>query len=437
MYYNEEEIDKLIQPVVDRQENINNWLIGKMASRIKEIGELLPSDIMTLDVLAKTGADVRVINSELVKETQLQEIQIKRIIKNAAQNVYSGVKPFFDYRQKPFIPFEENEQVQRIVKAIEKQTSGTYNNMAKAQAFMTRDLKNPKVLHPTPVARTYQNVVDKAIQTVKSGVDYGTAMRSVVKELVDSGLKTVEYNSEKGKITTQRMDAAVRRNLIDGVRAVNQGVQDEVGRQFGANGVEITVHACPAPDHQYVQGHQFAMSEWQKIAPPPDTIQKDGSIDTSAYEIYKVPKDADFNENDDNNWVYDVNGKRYARFSRRIGTCNCKHFAYNIIIGQAPQNYTDKQLQEILDENEKGVDIDGKHYTKYQATQVQRALERNIRYAKEEQMAMKEAGDMEGVQKAQDKVAKYLHEYEDFSNKAGLRMKYDRIRVEGYKKVRF
>lgn len=424
MYYTEDEIDKLIQPLIDRQIEINTFIIQKIAERIKEIGELLPSDVNTLGQMAKTGADVRIINTRLAKLAKEQVRDIKKIIRVVASNVYENAKPFFDYRKKPFVPFEKNEQVQRVVKAIEKQTGGTYQNMAKAQAFMVRNPKNPKVLMPTTPARTYQNTVDKAVQTIVSGVqDYQSTMRNSLKEITDSGLKEVVYQTESGKIHTQRMDTALRRNMLDGIRAVNQGVQDEVGKQFGADGVEITVHACPAPDHCKVQGHQFTMSEYAKIAPV-SSIQKDGSIDTSVYE-----PTADK--------VYDVNGKAYDTFKRRIGTLNCRHFAYNIVIGQAPPNYTEEQLQGILKENEKGVTINGKHYTKYQATQVQRRMETNIRKAKDEQMAMKASGDMEGVKKAQERVTRYTQEYKQFSDAAGLSMKLDKIRVDGYKKVKF
>lgn len=423
MYYSEDDIDKLIQPIIDRQIEINNFIIGKIAQRIKEIGELLPSDVHSLGQLAKTGADVRIINSKISQLVKLQVEDIKKIIKNVASNIYKSARPFFDYRKKPFIPFKDNEPVQRVVKSIEKQTAGTYKNMAKAQAYMVRDPKNPKVIKPTTPARVYQNTVDKAIQTVTTGAtDYQTTMREALKEITDSGLKEVVYNTETGKVYTQRMDTAVRRNVLDGVRAVNQGVQDEVGKQFGANGVEITVHACPAPDHCKVQGHQFTMGEYAKIAPQ-STIQKDGSIDNSVYDNV-----------DDT--VFDVQGRAYTVFPRKIGTLNCRHFAVNIIIGHAPQNYTDEQLQEILDQNETGVTIDGKKYTKYQAQQMQRKMETKIRKAKDEQIAMKTAGDMEEVKKAQDKVTKYLHEYADFSEKAGLRIKYDKIKVEGYKKVK-
>ena len=422
MYYSEEEIDELIQPLVDRQIDINNKVIKKIARRIKEIGELLPSDIYMLEQLAKTGADVREINKMIAKLTALQVTDIKKVIRKVAKNVYLGAKVFFDYRHKTFIPFEENENVQRVVKAIEKQTSGTYQNIAKAQAFMVRDPMNPTVLKPTTIARTYQNTVDKAIQTVQMGLDYKSTMRDTLKEVVDSGIKEVVYETENGKIHTQRMDTALRRNILDGVRAVSQGVQDEVGKQFGADGYEISVHACPAPDHCMIQGHQFAKSEYAKIAPV-ESIQSNGNIDTSVY--------------DNSESAVDVNGKRYAPIKRKIGTLNCRHFAFAIIIGQAPPNYTEKQLQDILDKNEKGyTDENGKHYTMYECTQLQRKLETNIRRAKDGQIASKEAGDMELAKKYQKKIDRYLQEYKQFSDACGLSLKPEKIRVDGYKKIR-
>lgn len=422
MYYSEDEIDKLIQPIIDRQNEINTFVILKIAKRIKEIGELLPSDVFSLGQLAKTGADVRAINKKIAEITKLQIEDIKNVIRKVAGNVYENAKPFFDYRKKPFIPFEKNESVQHVVKAIEKQTSGTYQNMAKAQAFMVRDPHNPSILRPTPIARTYQNSVDKAIQTVQTGVqDYNSAMRSTLKELTDSGIKSVTYNTENGEVHTQRMDTAVRRDVLSAVREVSQGVQDEVGKQFGADGYEISVHACPAPDHCKIQGHQFTKSEYEKMAPV-QSVQEDGSIDTSVYKNSQP--------------VTDINGKMYSPVKRRIGTLNCRHFAFAIIIGQAPPNYTEKQLQDILDKNEKGYTFpNGKHYTMYECTQIQRNLETKIRRAKDGQMAAKAAGDTELAKKYQEKVTKYLQEYKNFSDSCGLRMKLDRIRVDGYKKI--
>ena len=232
-------IDNLMQPIIDRQESITMYVIETIAKRVREIGHLLPSDVYKLERLLKTGNDVRKINQEIARLTGLNERDIKKLIKQIALDAYIDTKPYYDYRHKSFIPFEKNIEIQRVVKAVEKQTLGTYKNLSKAQAFMIRDLKNPKKLKPTKIAQTYQSVIDEAIQYVQSGtIDYNTAMRRTMKQLVDSGIRSVEYSPESGRRYTQRLDTAVKRNLQDGIRAINQGVQDETGRQYGADGKE-------------------------------------------------------------------------------------------------------------------------------------------------------------------------------------------------------
>ena len=156
----ENALDNLMQPIIDRQEAISNYVVKIIAQRVKEIGHLLPSDVYKLERLLKTGADVRKINKTLAKMTGLQERDIKKLIKQVAEDSYLDTRPYFDYRQKPFIPFEENKALQNVVKAVSAATLDTYKNLCKAQAFMIRDLKNPKVLKPTKIAKTYQSVID-------------------------------------------------------------------------------------------------------------------------------------------------------------------------------------------------------------------------------------------------------------------------------------
>ena len=100
------ELEKYIQPILERQYQINNYVIGVIAKRIKEIGTVLPSDLHKLDAIYKSGADVRIINAEIARLTGLQVQDIKSIIKQVALYDYIDTKPFYDYRRKPFIPFK-------------------------------------------------------------------------------------------------------------------------------------------------------------------------------------------------------------------------------------------------------------------------------------------------------------------------------------------
>lgn len=416
-------IEKLIQPIINRQININNYVIDIIAKRIKEIGEILPSDLYKLEALMRSGNDVQKINKEIAILTNRQISDIKHIIQEVALDSYIDMKRFYDYRMIPFIPFKENVELQKVVKSIATQTSNTYRNLSKAQAFMIRDLKNPKILRSTSISDTYKTIVDEAVQANQTaGIDYKTAMRRSLRQLVDSGIRNVSYNTESGRVYTQRLDTAVRRNILDGIRAVNQGVQDETGKQFGADGVEITVHEYPAEDHAPVQGHQFTLEEYAKISPVP-SIHPDNSIDTSHYE-----------KTDD--VLFDVEGRQYEVFERKIGTLNCRHFTFSIIIGVFPPNYTDEELQQILDRNEKGYELpNGKKLTMYQCTQKQREMETKIRWTKDGQMAAETAGDNELANEYQAKVNKYEAEYKEFSKACGLTVKHAKIYVDGYKKI--
>lgn len=398
--------DTLITPIVERQEKINLWILSQIAQKIKEIGKVLPSDVQKLIRLRNTGSDVREIKKKLAEFSKVQEKEITKMIEEVARVNYVQAKPFYDARHKPYIPFDKNTDLQRTVEAIKRQTNGTYKNIAKAQAFQIRDLKNPKRLIDTPLSQAYQSVVDEAIQVVQSGtVDYNTAMRRTMKQLVESGLRTVEYEAESGKKHTQRMDTAVRRNLLDGVRQVNQEVQNITGEQFGADGIELSVHQYPAPDHAPVQGHQFYKTEFEKMQ--------------------------------NNQMFTDVQGRMYKPFKRAIGTLNCRHFAFNIIVGHAEQNYTDEELQEILDRNEKGYTTpNGKHMTMYECTQKQRWYESQIRKAKDGQIAARESGDMALAREYQAKVDKYTKQYKAFSKACGLSVKNTKLTVSGYHKIK-
>lgn len=404
----EEAIQHLIKPIIDRQENINAYIIKTICDRIKEIGSLTPSDAYKLQQLLKRGGDVRKINEEISKQTGLQVKDIKNIIREVAKDNYKDVKPFYDYRHLPYIPFFRNTDLMKVVKAVALQTADTYVNMSKAQAFMIRDLKNPKQLIPTPIAETYYSIIDEAVQAAQSGViDYNTAIRRSIKQLADSGLRYVTYNTESGRTYTQRMDTAVRRNILDGVRAINQAVQDETGRQFGADGVEITVHDYPAKDHAPVQGHQFSNEEYAKLQGEEDVQFKD------------------------------VDGQSFDHFDRHIGTLNCRHFTFAIIMGYANPNYSKEELQEILDRNDKGYTLpNGKHFTMYECTQKQRQFETNIRKAKDGQVAAISAGDEILAREYQAKISDLQKQYKAFSDACGLSIQPARIQVAGYRKIK-
>lgn len=397
-------IDNLIQPIIDRQESINIFVLSMIADKVREIGELSITDFNRLKILVSLGIDIRQMNMYLAKLLKLQIRDIKSMIKFVAADVYEDARPLYDYRYRSFIPYEKNAELQQLVTAIGNQTAGTYENLAnsKATGFLIRDLQNPGILRFQSIENTYKSVVDEAIQASQSGVvDYEVAMRRTLKQLSDSGVRRLYWESGY----TQRLDTAVRRNLLDGIHAINQAVEDLIGQSINADGKELSAHINCAEDHEPFQGHQFSNIEWEKLQSSED--------------------------------FEDVDGEKFSGVDRIIGIWNCRHIAKSIIIGVSKPRYTKEQLQQFITNNHKGYTTpNGKHLTMYECTQIQRRLETKIRYAKDEQIIMQHAGNTAAAKLARQKVIKYIQEYNNFSKSCGLRVQKDRITVNGYKAIK-
>lgn len=394
-------IDNLVQQIVNRQEGINIYVLTKIAHRLKLIGELSSNNIKQMQVLVQMGTDIRQMNDYLAEMSNMQVQDIKSIIKTVALDNYLDAKPLYDYRHRSFVPFEQNTKLQQITNAVAEQTANTYKNLSNSSAtgFWVKDKYNPQQLVFRSIDNSYRDAVDKAIQAVQSGaVDKEEAIRNVVKQLLDSGIRRMYWDSRY----SQRLDTAVRRNIQDGVKQINQRIQDEIGKQIGADGKELSVHANSAPDHEPFQGHQFTDEEYEKL---------------QSSEDFK-----------------DVNGEKFTGVKRVIGEWNCRHFALSIIVGKSKPRYSSQQLQNMIKKNHIGyTNGDGKHLTLYECTQVQRKLETRIRYAKEEQMLMKELGNTVFRNLARRKVESLTAEYKLFSKQCKMPMRLNRTTVPGYK----
>lgn len=394
-------IDNLVQQIVNRQESINIYVLTKIAHRLRLIGELSQNNIKQMQVLVQMGTDIRQMNDYLAEMSDMQVHDIKSIIKTVALDNYLDAKPLYDYRHRSFVPFEQNTKLQQITNAVAEQTANTYKNLSNSHAtgFWVKDKYNPQQLVFKSIDNSYRDAVDKAIQAVQSGaVDKEEAIRSVVKQLLDSGIRRIYWESGY----SQRLDTAVRRNIQDGVKQINQRIQDEIGKQIGADGKELSVHVNSAPDHEPFQGHQFTNEEYEKL---------------QSNEDFK-----------------DVVGQKFTGVKRIIGEWNCRHFALSIIVGQSKPRYSEQQLQNLIRKNHIGyTNAEGKHFTLYECTQVQRKLETKIRYAKEEQMLMKELKNNTFRNLARRKVEYLTAEYKRFSKQCNMPMRLNRTTVPGYK----
>lgn len=405
----EEVINKLVERLVVRIEKGNEYVLSKIGQTIKEIGTLSPADAKQISQIIQYGGDYDKIVKKLAEITNINVNEIYQIFDEVVKNNYSYLQPLYEHQGVSYVPYEANVILRNEVKALAKITADKYVNIMNTLAF-SRKGKNGRVYY-TDIGKMYQEVVDTGILNISEGKEtFDSAMGRIVQELGESGIRTVDYESGR----SVRLDSAVRMHLQDGITNLHMETQKIMGEEFDADGVEISVHGNPAPDHALVQGRQFSNEEFKKF-------QND--LDARSYDGILFPAVSEETGHD----------------RRSIGQYNCYHDVFPIVLGVSKPEYTDEQLQDIIDESNKTVKIDGKEYTKYECSQLQRRIENEVRKEKEKQIIAKESG-VEGAQeiidKSQQRVTELTNKYVNISNASGLPTYMDRMRVSNYNKVK-
>lgn len=398
---NEDVINEVVDVLVRRIERVNTYTIKKIAESIAKIGDVMPSKAQDLAMILKYGGDYEKIVNEIAKATNLNADEIDKIFEKVAKKNQSFAKQFYDYKNTPYIPYDKNIALQNQVRAMANITKETYKNLSNTLGFAK--YVDGKVVF-TPLSETYQNTIDDAVTSLLQGKDsFNSAMSKTIKELSASGLKTIDYASGYHR----RLDSSVRMNLQGALRDLSINLQQQFGEEYGADGIEISVHEAPAPDHAEVQGHQFKNEEFLNL------------------QTYGIAKD--YKEKEIDIHIRDKNGVPTPNF-RPIGQLNCYHYVYSIILGIDDPQYSENDLKMINEKNHKGFEIDGKHYTMYQGTQMQRKMETRLRNYKDELEGLKSANldtnDIEG------KITLTTNKYFELCQKSGLKPKLERLKVE-------
>ena len=396
--------DLLIERLINRINKANTYFLMSIGSSIKQIRDLTPTQAQQLVQMLKYGGKYEEIIQEISKYTNMNVSELDEIFNKYAEKDRMFYKKFYKYRN---IPFRESLALERQRIAL--------TNIAKREMYK---FTRPNVLGYTikdlkgrvqflGLRETYNRVLDEALLNVGQGKEtFNSAMTRILKDIGGSGLKTLNYESGR----TIRLDSAVRMHLKGRLRELHNENQQIIGEEINADGIEISVHSNPAPDHQLAQGRQFSNEEYNKLQ---------NGDEATDYTGIKVNLDHD--------------GKNGYR---PISEMNCYHYVFSIILGVNKPQYNNKQLQEIIDNNNKGFEYEGKHYTNYEGEQLQRNLERRIREQKDIQILGKSSNNKELISDSQSKITQLTRKYKELSNISGLRTKMQRMRVSGYRRTK-
>ena len=380
----EKELEAAIQQITDRLDEVNRLYIKKIAAQLLKIGELNATSINRIIVMTEMGADIREINKELAQATAMNIRDLYAIYQAALSDSYTDPRFRAALQSQPLTP-TQNYRLTQLAQNIATQTAQAMVNLS----------------NTTAISQPYQDALDKAITAVSvGGMSYTEAARDIIHDLGYNGLQ-VQYQSGYHR----RLDSAVRQNIIDGVNQINQNASLAMGEMLGYDAVELSAHANSAPDHESVQGRIFLLKEFEKMQNGED--------------------------------FRDVDGNFYAGFARPIGEWNCMHIAMSFDTRYSIPRYTDEQLKKFKEDNAKGCEIGGKHYTLYQARQLMRELETKVRREKDAANAARANGnDMDARRACQKTINALTAKYYAVAKASGLSPRSVRLSVEGFKMVK-
>lgn len=372
-----------------RFEALNSEILQEFGKTISKFEGLTPSEAHILAQQMKNGREIDKIMEDLEKASQLSRKDLEELLEIAAEENIEFANVYYEAKGMDKVSYKDSKQFQNIVKSVEKTTQGVFANLSSTTAIKL--LKDNGEGYLKGIREAYEDVIDRCVLAVATGQNnYQKAMYDTIKQLSSSGVKKLYYENEGKKPYARRLDSSVRQNILEGVRQVNIGIQEQVGKEFGADGVEVSHHVNCAPDHIHIDGQQFSKKQFERI---------------------------------NNN------------LTRPVASMNCRHFVFSIILGVSSPLYTKKKLEEDRKNNEKGFEYEGKHYTLYEGEQLQRKIELAVRQQKDLQIIAKASNDKDTISKAQSNITQLTQKYKELSKISGLPTKMDRMRVVGYKRT--
>ena len=332
-------LDQMPDAFVQLWQQVEDEILQDVARRIGKMDAVTPTANWQLWRYQQTEALRNDVVKLLAKYTGKSETAIRRLLLQAATEAMEREDAiYYHYDMEP-TPFEESAALNNLLDAGARQTCGTWQNLTATTA--------------NTVTGAFERTLDAAWLKVSTGAfDYKTAVKQAVDSLADDMPMVTYPSGHKDSI-----EVAARRAVLTGVNQTTGKLQvarmDEMGCEF----VETTAHGGARPSHAEWQGRRF---------------HRGGAVD------YKGRHYPDF--------------EAATGYGTGAGLCgwNCRHTFFAVFpeLGDPPQ-WTQEQLREL---NARDIEYNGKKYTAYEISQMQRARERNVRRWKKRYLAEDAAG---------------------------------------------
>jgi hypothetical protein len=383
-------LDALPEELAELYRGLEDTLLMEICARLKAADELNEVTVQDIKALRAHGIDLKEIEKAIRKTTGISEQKLKKLLDDVVtrnQAYYTELITLADVT-RPDVLVDA-----AAIAAIYAQTKQECRNITRSMGFL---VDNGRTM--LPPAKAYQWCCDSALMQVQSGaISYNQAISNAVKQLADSGLKTVDYESGH----RDQVDVAARRAVMTGVNALNQKYAEQSADYLETDLVEVSAHIGARNTGNGLENHE----SWQ------------GGV----YRWAEKPGDSKGEYKDF------VATTGYGQ-GAGLGGWNCRHTFYPFVEGVSEPTYSQADLDAMKGENRKFV-FDGKEYDGYTATQMQRSIERQIRKQRRLRDAYKAAGLKDDETAANIKLRRLNAKYKEFSRAAGLPEQSERLQV--------
>ena len=380
--YSAGELERASMALDEPMYGLEHRIMTDIVRRIRENGEITAAADWQITRLIQLGMAMEEITAAINEALGAAENITDTLFSNIIEAGYARDNNLYKAIGKVQIPFNENAPLQQMISAVTAQTNETMHNITQSLGFAQRGADGR--ISFTPIADYYQKTLDNAMLDISSGAfDYNTVLNRTVKEMTNSGLRTVDYAT--GWIN--RVPVAARRAVMTGMNQLTAKKNEQDAEELHTNWFEISWHSGARPSHWW-GGRQYTKEQLTTVCN-----------------------------------LGDVTG---------LCGANCYHNYHPFIPGISIPVYTEEELEELNRQEKEPIEWNGKKYTKYEATQRQRQLETTMRAQREEMALLEEGGaDEDDLINCRARYHGTSHEYAQFSKAMGLPQERERVYADG------
>lgn len=319
-----EYLEKFSDQLLALVDALSTAIIADISKRLVKTGEVTETSRRQAEILQGAGLLYKDVLKRVSQVSGYMNTEVERVFEEAGVRNLKNEAVIYKAAGEKEIKLHQSETMQKILAANLRKTKEEINNLTLTTAVKTQS--------------AYITACNKAMMKVQTGAfSYDKAIADAIKEAAVQGTEVLYPSGHVDKL-----DVAVRRAVLTGVNQSAAEMNLQYVKESGCDHVETTAHSGARQTHAVWQGKVFCVSGKDSRYPP----------------------------------FYESTG-----YGTGAGLCgwNCRHNFHAFFPGISAPAYSQEMLEDYSARN---YEYNGKKYTEYELSQMQRLQERKIRATK-------------------------------------------------------